>query len=712
MKTKFTIYFFLIVLQLASQAPDWSWVRENKGSADSRTTRVAADASGNIFVTGKFEGSSATFGATTVNNSGGAGTSEFYVAKYDPLGALLWVHTAPGNDDDEGLSLSTDGSGNVYVTGYFESPTLVFGGTTLTNNSNPGIADLFVVKYTASGTVSWAHNYGGTQEESGTAVFADASGNTFVTGMFYSLSVMFGGYGVVNSGVSDAFLVKFNPSGVALWAKQIGGGMTDNGLAVTADASGNVFVAGEFNSGTISSFSPGIVNAGGFDIFYGKYSGTGNFIFGGRLGGANSERANSLVTDAAGNFYMSGFYESSSLNFGSISLTSGSLRDMFVAKFNNSGTVQWAKKAAGNPSSGPENLAIDNTGLYLAGTFNLASISFGTNSISNSGGTDAFLVKYDVSNGNELWAKKFGGSGFEQGLGVAASPGNVYLTGLYSGSVTAGPIQITSAGNSDGFLAKLCVLPSTPVASSPGASVCPSAVATLSVSVTGGNVSWYSASSGGSPLASGANTFTTNTAATYYAEAVSNSGCVNPQRTPVTSAFYPAINPVATLSGSVLTASPASAGYKWYNCTQATTIQGATSSTFGISVTGNYAVIVTLNGCADTSACMFYSVTPSGTITPPPPPPPPPPPDPTVVVTWLEEQDAAKEFVVYPNPNNGSFTIKCAEPSQFILYDFTGRIVFTFSVTGKGEEIQAPDITAGIYILGSSRHRKKMVVTK
>lgn len=68
----------------------------------------------------------------------------------------FWARSAGGNGMDNGQSVATDAGGNTIVTGYFTSPSIIFGTITLTNPNNLGYADFFLVKYDAGGNVLWA----------------------------------------------------------------------------------------------------------------------------------------------------------------------------------------------------------------------------------------------------------------------------------------------------------------------------------------------------------------------------------------------------------------------------------------------------------------------------------------------------------------------------------------------------------------------------
>ena len=98
------------------------------------------DATGNIYLTGQFESNPIIFSDTALNNYG---TDNIFVVKYDPSGNMLWGKSAGGNSIDIGKSICVDVAGNIYMTGGFSGPAIVFGSDTLTNS---GYNDIFIVK--------------------------------------------------------------------------------------------------------------------------------------------------------------------------------------------------------------------------------------------------------------------------------------------------------------------------------------------------------------------------------------------------------------------------------------------------------------------------------------------------------------------------------------------------------------------------------------
>ena len=111
--------------------------------------------------------------------------------------------------NDYANAVATDSSGNVYVTGGTK------GG--LDGNASAGNTDLFVVKYSSSGTKQWTKQLGSSGRDSANGIAIDSSENVYVTGM------TFGGLDWnTSTGANDLFVVKYNSSGTKQWTKQIG----------------------------------------------------------------------------------------------------------------------------------------------------------------------------------------------------------------------------------------------------------------------------------------------------------------------------------------------------------------------------------------------------------------------------------------------------------------------------------------------------------
>src|SRR5205085_3793311 len=135
-------------------------------------------------------------------------------------GTVIWARSATGDSSDLGYGIATDASSNVFVTGFYSSPTLQFDSITLTNSAN---LDVFLAKLDSGGNVLWAKSGSGNYVDEGMSVAADPWGNVYLTGNFMSFSITFDNVTLFQGGTCDFFLVKYDASGNVLWAKSKGG---------------------------------------------------------------------------------------------------------------------------------------------------------------------------------------------------------------------------------------------------------------------------------------------------------------------------------------------------------------------------------------------------------------------------------------------------------------------------------------------------------
>jgi hypothetical protein len=446
------ICFYLCVSNiLYAQTPGWLWAKSAGGTNADRAFSLAGDATGNLFVAGEFKSSTLTFGSATLVNSG---DFDIFLAKYNASGDVLWAKSAEGINYDIPNSVAADASGNVYLTGRFKSATLTFGSDILTNSGND---DLFFVKYDAEGNVLWAKSIGGINYDAGNSVVTEASGNVYIAGYFSSPTITFGSTTLTNAGTYDMFLAKYDASGNVLWAKSVGGADDDGINSLVADASGNPYVTGYFASPTLTFGSTTLTNAGIYDVFMAKFDAGGNVLWAKSGGGADDDEPFSAAADASGNVYSAGYFSSPTITFGSTTLISEGSQDIFLVKYDSSGNELWAKSAGGTDYDVTHSVVADVSGnTYVTGYFESPAITFGSTTLTSAGNGDVFLAMYDA-NGNVLWAISTGGPNFDEGTSVVTDiPGNIYCSGNFSSStITFSPITLTNAGSNDMFLAKL-----------------------------------------------------------------------------------------------------------------------------------------------------------------------------------------------------------------------------------------------------------------
>jgi hypothetical protein len=348
----------------------------------------------------------------------------------------LWSNRFGGSSNDWGSSVAVDGSGNVFIAGGFYSSTISFGGGALPNANAPDYIDIFLAKFDSNGNHLWSKSFGGRYDDVVTSVAVDSSGNVYITGNFKSSTIDFGGGALKNAGYSDIFLAKFDRNGNHKWSKRFGGSSDDYGNSVSIDSSGNVYITGSFYSSTIDFGGGALTNAGSWDIFLAKFDSNGNHLWSKRFGGSNNDVGTSVSVDSSGNVYITGYFYSSTIDFGGGALTNaGYYNDIFLAKFDSNGYYKWSMRFGGSNNDWGTSVSVDSSGnVYITGGFKSSSINFGGGALTNVGSIDTFIVKFD-SNGNHKWSKSFGGSSDDEGNSVFVdSSGNVNMTGYFKSS--------------------------------------------------------------------------------------------------------------------------------------------------------------------------------------------------------------------------------------------------------------------------------------
>ncbi len=455
---KIILVIFLVMLNLFqhllfAQEPEWVWAKYGLHTGYTEGIAACSDSHENVFLSGFFYGNTLAFENTTLTNADNSNsTADIFVTKYDASGNLLWARSASGAAEDWCYSMTSDTSGNVFLTGFFHSSTITFGNITLTH---PG---LFVVKYDGSGNVIWARDGIGNSETR--SIKTDLSGNVFITGWFNTTTLQLGNITLTNggfAGIKDFFAAKYDASGAIVWAKSEGGIGHDQGLSISTDSSGSAFVTGDYKSPSITFGNTNLINANSdsTDVFVVKYDGAGNAVWAKRAGGTSSDGGFSIAATPDGTCYVTGWFYSYSFQFGTTTINRVGpygTKDMFVAKYDSSGNLLWAKSAGGTYDDNAWSISLHHSGnIFIAGGYS-GNISFGNISLQSTGGIDpAFIVLYNPD-GNEVCAFKLS-SGGDDILVIFSDPfGNLFLGGDYAGA--SGIDGLPVVGLEDAFITK------------------------------------------------------------------------------------------------------------------------------------------------------------------------------------------------------------------------------------------------------------------
>jgi hypothetical protein len=409
----------------------------------------------------------------------------------DPL-VRSWGTYFGGSQEDAVGGINVDPLNNVIIVGQTKSPTtaniattgahqVTFGGTSL----GAPFGDAYVTKYNSAGVRIWSTYYGGSDKDAAFGCATDQSGNIYVTGVTSSTNnavmttqgcyqMLYAG-GVQNG---DAFLVKFNASGVRAWGTYYGSESDEIANSVCIDLNGDLYVCGATQQSGMTTLSTvGAFQAshsgGGFnwDGFLAKFSATGSRIWGTYFGDIGNDIPFYCQADLQNNIVMVGYTNSqtstiiASPNCHQPSLSNSSY-DGFIEKFSSSGSRLWGTYYGGGGTEIITNCSIASGGdIYVAGksstpTSTLVATNSGFQPIYGGGNSDVFLAKFN-SNGLRQWGSYYGGSGSDDvGYCALDGNGNVYLTGLTStsvGTAIATPCTYQTAyggAGTDCFLAK------------------------------------------------------------------------------------------------------------------------------------------------------------------------------------------------------------------------------------------------------------------
>lgn len=424
MRSLFVCLFFLSCPVFAQNY----WVQKAGGITIDEGMDISSDAQGNAYTTGYFS-SGANFGTLTLSVNG---VTDIFVSKNDGVGGYAWVVKAGGTGPDRGLSIKADNTGNTYITGYY-SGTATFGSQTLTSL---GSQDIFIAKLDPNGSFLWARSAGGTNNDIGYGIDVDNNGNVAVTGEFTGTGT-FGSFTLTSmNGSIDVFTTKLDGQGNFLWAKQGSAKFTDKGHDVAFDGSGNVYITGEF-SDTITFdivHNNNMLNA----VFTVKYNAAGQEQWFRKIGGGSNNVSNAIEADANGNVYVAGDFNGTITFFGpNTTLTNNYPNRIFLAKYDNTGTLLWANANGENDPVTVRNLVLDAAGNpYMVGNFKCQFNEYADNYAGqglfrSAGYWDIFITKYSAA-GSWQWSRQIGGHQQNTGNGIAIHPsGEVLVCGSF-----------------------------------------------------------------------------------------------------------------------------------------------------------------------------------------------------------------------------------------------------------------------------------------
>jgi hypothetical protein len=372
---------------------------------------------------------------------------------------FTWAKDEGAAGYDYGMGVTTDNSGNIYMAGKYEQ-CAVFSGSTINCASNYN-HDIYLAKYSPSGSLTWIRTAGGPLGDYAHAVACDGNNNVVIAGEIEGAStdlITFSNSTVTLHPVydNDFVLAKYDLSGNLQWALREGGYGSEKAEGVCLDNSGNIYCCGHFIQPITWNGTTTTNSAGQEDCFIVKYDPNGSFQWVKTFGGPGTDIVKGVKCDAAGNVYAVGYYSDQCV-FGTTTYSTNAnsaYLDVFLAKYDPSGNLLWVRTAGSQYDDAGWSITIDNSGLiYISGEFN-AAVYFGSTQVVTHGNSDAFVACYDQS-GTPMWAKGAGGPLFERARGIGSFGNTLFITGQFGSTVTFGTTNLTAADSSDVFFASL-----------------------------------------------------------------------------------------------------------------------------------------------------------------------------------------------------------------------------------------------------------------
>jgi hypothetical protein len=528
------------------QYGNFQWVQRIGGSSGAESiSGLCCDPAGRVYVYGEYSSSLLSLPPFTWGNPG-PGYYNLFLACIDGAGVPQWLngYGGAGSEFASGCAYSSALS-SVYFIGTYYDPTLTIGTTTLNNSTVAGgKAETFFAKVSNTGAFQWARSTGAaTSNDFGNSIAVDPAGNPCITGTFdgpvVTATTVIGTTTLTSYGNQDIYLAKYNSAGSFQWARNVGsssGGDYAAGIAV--DASSNIYFDGYYG-GNMTVGTTTLAYSGYYDAFVAKYNSAGTVLWSNRISGTDAEYLYDITLDGNANAYVAGTYAGTVVTAGTYTIANtvpGPNTNVFVAKYNSSGVVQWLTNASGAGNEWSFGISADAVGnVYSTGYIDGAT-SFGTTTLTIGGGYDIYFAKIgclttsvtgtgtNVCTGSSATITASGASTYTWSTGTSSGSSIVItptVNAVISVSATAGGCVGTPASYT------LNILPASLSTTSTLSLLCKQkAQITTTCSPTATSVSWSPSANLSSSTALSPTVTAGAGLMTYVVTATLNNGCV------------------------------------------------------------------------------------------------------------------------------------------------------------------------------------------
>ena len=417
------------------------------GKGIDEITSVFPTRDGGYIAVGYFRESTITLGDYTLENK--SSTYDGMVIKYNVHNEVEWVDNISGNSNNYITSVTQTEEGDYVVGGYFGSTSIKIGEYILENS---GANDGILIKYNNEGKVKWATSISGNRSEYIESVEPTEDGGVIVGGYFGSSTIKMGDYTLTGNGVDgivdypDGMVIKYNSEGEVEWAANIGGDKEDCIYSVSETEDNGYIAAGEFESESVQVGNYRLENQGSNDGMIIKYNNEGEVEWATSTGFSRLDTFKSITETADGGYVASGYC-----------FTDNNAADGIIAKYSNTGKLEWTKNVGGNDYDYIESVAATKDGGYIVGGyFESSLLQVEDYVLYNNGAADGMVIKYN-SSGEVDWAINIGERNDEHINSVTSTKNGRYLIGGYFSDfdIEAGRFILQNNGSWDGMILEI-----------------------------------------------------------------------------------------------------------------------------------------------------------------------------------------------------------------------------------------------------------------
>lgn len=417
MKRIIKILFIILTQSIFVHGQNVDWAKQVPTSSD-LDPKIAVDSKGNSYLCGAYK-DTCIFGIDTIISQN---PETMFFAKYDSSGAIQWAQTASGTSPSNASNaqdICLDAYGNIYLTGQYNGTT-DFGGIILLGSGS------YVAKYTSSGSIIWAHRIDTLQSTYSTKIIAGDSNSIFIAGNFWQQTDI--GCSILNpvAASETQFIIRYDSSGTCQWGKTF---IATYLFDMAIDKDNNIYVTGAFmGNGTFDTII--ISNHGSQDIYLAKCNSNGTWDWALSFGSNDYDQGLGVTTDKYGHIFLTGYF-SNSADFIDTTLVSTGAGDIFIACFDKVGNIHWVRQAGGGYGN-QYSFAItsNNFGNCIITGSIIDTTHFGNHTVIPNG-EKTFIAKYD-STGYCTWAFASTGDSGDRGYDIKTDTlDNIYLSGFF-----------------------------------------------------------------------------------------------------------------------------------------------------------------------------------------------------------------------------------------------------------------------------------------